>query len=92
MDPDADVFYPSYDAFLRTLSLYPDSEPPFSLLSPDYFQEPAVQVPEVPEVPEEPETRDPGPCPPSLHHPHPDLSADTAVRHIVGGELQQRGI
>ena len=86
MNPLADVFCPNYDSLLEPLSLYPVTEPPSALLSPDYFQEPAVQVPE---VPEEPETRDPGPSPPSLHPPHPGLSLDPAVRYPDGGEIQQ---
>ena len=78
MNPLADVFCPNYDTLLQSLSLYPVTEPSSALLSPDYFQEPAVQVPE---VPEEPESRDLGPSPPSLHHHHPDLPADPTVRY-----------
>ena len=78
MNPLADVFCPNYDTLLQSLSLYPVTEPPSALLSPDYFQEPAVQVPE---VPEEPEPRDSGPASPSLHHPHLDLPAGPTVRY-----------
>ena len=83
MNPLADVFCPNYDTLLHSLSLYPDTEHPSALLSPDYLQEPAVQVPE---VPEEPEPRDPGPSPPSLHHHHPDLPADPTVRYPAGDD------
>lgn len=83
MNPLADVFCPNYDSLLESLSLYPVTEPPSALLSPDYFQEPAVQEPE---VHAEPEPRDVGPSPPPVHHHHPGLSPDPVVRYPAGDD------